>query len=354
MDTVIPDASDSLPPSAVQPSRTERGRGRGRPRGSGRGRGRGRSRGRGRGRGRVSAGIRRRTVGQGADPSHEWRIVSRNGEKLVLEHAFIEDVIGERARLFCASAIQRINVEGTVRNLPDSRTGYFLLFADEVLRTCRAWLNEQIMLNHREVQPVSVAEMYQYVAVMLFSHCSGFSFEKTIDIMPPEGTKPLNLNRIRFISNKVLTFSATGRGYDGGISWMSQRDLTPLLTQFEKTASRTTCKMFVPPIHTLATLDDDLYRTRASNNQVKTISSRKADREGHTADAIADALFRITSMMRFRRRGVSQSSNVSSLLDAVLEGGGEHSLHGFIVTADRGYGKLEIIQELLAIALGQC
>lgn len=200
------------------------------------------------------------------------------------------------------------------------------------------------MLNHRKVQSVSVAEMYQYVPVMLFSHCSGFSFDKTIDMMPPEGTKPLNLNLIRFISNNILAFSAiadpvqidqlTGRGHEDGISWMSQRDLTLLLTQFEKTAYRTICNMFVSPTHTLATLDDDLYGTRASNNQVETISSRKADREGHTADAIADELFRITLMVRFRRRGVSQSSNVSSLLDAVLEGRGEHSLHGFIVTAD--------------------
>jgi hypothetical protein len=32
----------------------------------------------------------------------------------------------------------------------------------------------------------------------------------------------------------------------------------------------------------------------ATDNQVKTLSARNADREGHCADAIADALFRIT------------------------------------------------------------
>jgi hypothetical protein len=41
----------------------------------------------------------------------------------------------------------------------------------------------------------------------------------------------------------------------------------------------------------------------ATGNQVKTLSARKADREGHCADAIADALFRITIFVRFRRRG---------------------------------------------------
>lgn len=52
----------------------------------------------------------------------------------------------------------------------------------------------------------------------------------------------------------------------------------------------------------LATLDDDLYRTRAADGQVKMLSSRKADKEGHSADAVADALFRVVLALRFRRR----------------------------------------------------
>ena len=63
------------------------------------------------------------------------------------------------------------------------------------------------------------------------------------------------------------------------------------------------CNVSVNPVHTLATLDDDLYGTRAGDNQVKSINSRKADQERHTADSIADAFFRITLMVRFRRRG---------------------------------------------------
>ena len=66
-------------------------------------------------------------------------------------------------------------------------------------------------------------------------------------------------------------------------------------------------------MYTFATLDDDLYGTRARDNHVKTLSARKADREGHTANAVADALFRVTLMVRFRRRGEWQSTNVSKL-----------------------------------------
>ena len=112
------------------------------------------------------------------------------------------------------------------------------------------------------------------------------------------------------------------------------------------------CKIFFSPTHTLATLDDDLYGTRATDNQVKTLSNRKSDREGHAADTIADALFRVTLMVRFRRRGVSQAENVSMLVQAILEGRGEQTLHGFIVTADRGYGKISLMRELLHLRIG--
>lgn len=347
MATVTTDAPEATSSTAIQAPTTGRGRARGRPRGTGRGRGRGRGRGCGRGARTTPTRSQPSTAGRREDPSHRWRISNENAATVMMEDVFVEKVIGERARLFSVSALERIDVERTARDLPDSRTGFFDLFTDEVLRTCRPWLNKHILLTRREVRPVSVSEMYNYMAVLLFSHCTGFSFEKTAVIMPQDGLQQVDVERMKFISNNILAFSPTGRGNHGGISWLPQRDQTQLLTQFERAAYRTTCKMFVSPTHTLATLDDDLYGTRPSDNQVKTISSRKADREGHTADAIADALFRITLMVRFRRRGVTQTSNVSSLLDALLEGRGEQSVHGLVVTAERGYGKLELIEELV-------
>ena len=68
-----------------------------------------------------------------------------------------------------------------------------------------------------------------------------------------------------------------------------------------------------------AHLEDDLYGTRSMDNQVKTLSARKADREGHCAEAIEDALFRITFFVRFRRKEHTQTENVNQLLNCVLE-----------------------------------
>ena len=102
---------------------------------------------------------------------------------------------------------------------------------------------------------------------------------------------------------------------------------------------------FLSPSH-FGTLDGDLYGTRASDNQVKTIRSRKADKEGHCVDALADALFRVTLMVRFRRRGESQASNVEKLVNTVVDARGEESLSEFVITADRGYGKMSMIPSL--------
>ena len=148
------------------------------PRGRGRGRGSRRDRGRGRGGGRRGATQHRRAPTQ--YPSQGWRMSSPEKTRLQLEAEFIADVISERARLFCESPVDKFTVERTVREHPDSKMGFVLVFANGLLRTCRTWLKEHVLSNHRKVQRVSISEIYQYAAVLLLSHCTGFSFEKVI------------------------------------------------------------------------------------------------------------------------------------------------------------------------------
>jgi hypothetical protein len=59
-----------------------------------------------------------------------------------------------------------------------------------------------------------------------------------------------------------------------------------------------------------ATLDDELYGAGAVDNQVKSLSARKADRESHSADVLADAVFRVALAIRLHRRGESQLESV--------------------------------------------
>lgn len=82
------------------------------------------------------------------------------------------------------------------------------------------------------------------------------------------------------------------------------------------------------------------------DNQVETLSCRKAEKEGQSADLICDALFRITLGVRFRGRSELQTSNVRKLLDLLVKTKREMSLNGLIATADRDYGSMELLQTL--------
>ena len=173
----------------------------------------------------------------------------------------------------------------------------------DMMQKCMSWLNERMVLIGKVEKRIDLPGMYRFLAVLMFSHCTGFSLEKSIEILEAlDGTAP-KLDEVRFVSNKIVEYSAPGRGNDGQSTWVSQRDLTLLLSDFEKVAIDLSLKIFFQPHFLVATLDDDFYRTRAQENQVKTLSARKADREGHQIHVLADALFPMMHAFRFYRKG---------------------------------------------------
>ena len=70
----------------------------------------------------------------------------------------------------------------------------------------------------------------------------------------------------------------------------SQRDKTNQMFEFETLTSEGPERVFAQ-LRLAVTVDDDLFGTRAVDNQVKMISSRKVDEERHSADLKEDALF---------------------------------------------------------------
>jgi hypothetical protein len=122
-----------------------------------------------------------------------------------------------------------------------------------------------------------MSNMLRYLTFLLLSHCTGLSISNVLELFPQNGASLPSLERTRFISTNILAFSASGRGQKGQSSWNCSSDQTQLLGEFEKASFRTGCRIFITPNHTYATLYDDLYGTRATDNQVKTLSARKAD-----------------------------------------------------------------------------
>lgn len=60
------------------------------------------------------------------------------------------------------------------------------------------------------------------------------------------------------------------------------------ISEFENLAFRENRKIFPSTLQLLATLDEDLFRTRTVDDKVKPLSDRKSDKEGNSGDALAN------------------------------------------------------------------
>lgn len=173
---------------------------------------------------------------------------------------------------------------------------------------------------------------------MLLANFTNVKDVKAFEVLSNFDCHVTSLERMKFILSNFFHSPITGRGNGQGESWALARDEKQRNGAFEKAAyemSRTIC---LSPTQSLLTLDDDLYGMRSRDNQMKMLSARKADKEGYITETVCDALFPLKLRVRFRRRGESQFSNVEKIFYSMTEDQGKMSLHGLIVTVDRGYG----------------
>lgn len=213
-----------------------------------------------------------------------------------------------------------------------------VLFIEPALRQCMEWMNQSIRMHKTYEKTFQLPDMDRFVSVFLLLHCTGFSFEKAILTLNMIGDSGLTLRDVRFVCSNILGYSPIGRGNCGLEAWISPRDETQQRSDFERIAFVVLRKVFFETAHIFANLDEDLFGTRVKNNQVKSLSNSQADRKGHTADVIADVLFRVVIGLRCRRRCEMLETSVE-LMAMVTEGRGEQSFNNFTLTFDRGYGK---------------
>lgn len=91
--------------------------------------------------------------------------------------------------------------------------------------------------------------------------------------------------------------------------------------------------------------------TRSKHNHVKSLTARKADREGEMFDVLVDALFRIYLDARRHRRGETQLDSAVSVLRSVPEFTGVVSSRIKTLMADRGYEKPSFIDVIKAAGM---
>lgn len=76
-------------------------------------------------------------------------------------------------------------------------------------------MNELIRLRELSFDAINLLEMSLYVTVFLFSHETCFSFVKRNYTMRQSGRSATSLDTVRFIAEKVLSFSLMVLGGDG-------------------------------------------------------------------------------------------------------------------------------------------
>lgn len=79
---------------------------------------------------------------------------------------------------------------------------------------------------------------------MLVTHNPGFILEMTAISMGALGTKINSIRRLLFIFSTLIVYCTTGKGKEGGVTCISQRDQTDGILEFEHLAFRETRKSF--------------------------------------------------------------------------------------------------------------
>jgi hypothetical protein len=93
-------------------------------------------------------------------------------------------------------------------------------------------------------------------------------------------------------------------------------------------------------------IDDELTSSRASDVETKTISNRKAGKEGLVADCVSCSVTNTLHGARLRVKGESQSDNVEQLIKT-----SPNPQRKQRCTFDRGYGKMPHLQLKLVLAI---
>ena len=139
-------------------------------------------------------------------------------ETIISESEFLDSYLTHRVRLFMISAMHRLNLELDVKELSKSRADIVVLFIDEVLNACMMWLNEFVRLKGIEDMAISMSDMNKYLAVLLYSHCTGFSMKKVINVLTANEGWSISKVVIKFIHGNILPYSPTGRGADSSVT----------------------------------------------------------------------------------------------------------------------------------------
>jgi len=229
----------------------------------------------------------------------------------------------------------------------DDPNTFMSLLNPEVAEKLREHLSEQLVKDGK--QPVrTIAELYEVIATFLIR--SRFRLSTPVAykqfLLPLEKSENITLtSQSRFVDiiPRIRGYDVSGRSGDDTLedTWMQDKNRLRNLEELEE-------KMFAPSIKLIMNkrsgelvLDDELIGSRSNDVECKTLSYRKAGKEGPVVDAIADSHLGCILGMRLHVKGETELSNIMSLVNrfpTLLS-----SNHNVSIKFDRGYGKMKML-----------
>lgn len=129
-------------------------------------------------------------------------VKTKGCSKCFMVPEIIYERFGQSARLLTTTVVRKLRVELDAKDLGDTRVGLFRLICEDMLLENKNWLKEYVTLNGNTSMLVTLPEMYRFLAVMLFSNCTGFSLQRCIPMLQTHSKFVLMIDRLSFFSSK--------------------------------------------------------------------------------------------------------------------------------------------------------
>ena len=174
------------------------------------------------------------------------------------------------------------------------------------------------------------------------------AFQKMKQTAKFSGFILMDLSRYKQIHSCIRGFPLEGRRDDSNdeATWMRRGVMLRELAPLEKEMFAKSIDTLMPKCNAHLVIDDELIGSRAKDVKSKTVSNRKAGKEGPVADCVACSFTSVLYGVRLRIRGEKMVDNIHSLVDTLPKI--TCTDENIRLTFDRGYGTLKFIEDTSA------
>lgn len=278
----------------------------------------------------------------------DWEALDNSGKALVVysEQEFFEKFL--RANLETTYLHLAESTERTLRNigLNQSPTNTFrALLPDIVIMMIVAFTNPAL---HEKGHPTTNHHEYRrFIHHMHLVHAFDMSLDLAWEVIMPSLARQHGFMLMELARFKELLYCSRAFGTEGRnpkkerSTWMRRGRFLRKINDLEVAIFKPSVEMLLNLKDGSIVVDDELIGSRAGDVELKTLSARKAGKDGPVADCVGCGMTAMVLGMRLRVKGEAQEDNVTKLLSTLPEiTSAEQSLR---VHFDRGYGKMQLV-----------